>query len=146
MSYTIHLRINQTGTDWFGIVEKTVWHYANGGVWTEVNGENVLTMNGSGTSGTLRFKDAAGDYVLIAMGVHNYKRWCDIVTDLASSNTGVEVHPTYYQDASVAGSRSGMLWKQLDKIEKTDSKGKKFAVDFFKADGNDLYATITIST
>ena len=143
MSYTIRLRINQTGADWFGIVEKTA---QVDGFWTEVNGENILTMNGSGTSGTLRFKNAADDYVLVALGVHNYRRWCDILTDITHKDTGVQINPTYYQDASVPGSRSPMLWKQLDKIEKTDSKGKKFAVNYIKADGNELIATITIST
>ena len=146
MSYTIHLRINQTGTDFFGIVEQTVWQYANGGTWTCVNGETVLTMGGSGTSGTLRFKSTSGDMVLVAMGVHNYKRWCDIVTDLQPKDTGMAIHPTYYQDSGVAGNRNDMLWKQLPKIQKTDSKGKSFSVNFFKEDGNNLWAEIDLAS
>ncbi|OBZ78202.1 hypothetical protein A0H81_02578 [Grifola frondosa] len=98
MSYIIHARFRCQCNDSVSIVEKTVWHYANGGTWSEVDGQQVLTMGGSGTSGTLRFKSESGDYFLVALGVHNYKRWCDIVTDLTSSNTGVEIHPTYYQD------------------------------------------------
>jgi Fungal fruit body lectin len=33
----------------------TVWHYANGGTWSESNGALALTMGRSSTSGTLRF-------------------------------------------------------------------------------------------
>ena len=146
MSYTIVCQVYQTNPNaFFRIVEKTVWQYANGGTWSEVNGTQVLTMGGSGTCGSLRFVADTGENFIVTLGVHNYKRWCDIVTDLKSGNTGVEIQPTYYQDGSVSGNRNEMLWKQLAQIEKTDSKGHKFAVNFFKEDGNTLYATITIS-
>ena len=146
MSYTIHLRVNQTGTDFFGMVEQTVWYYANGGTWTYNNGEMVLTMGGSGTSGTLRFKNASGSLVLVALGVHNYKRWCDIVTDLAPKDTGVAIQPTYYKDGGGDGSRNDMLWKQLSKIEKTDAKGNSFSVNFFKEDGKELWCEINLAS
>lgn len=146
MSYTIHLRINQKGTDFFGMVEQTVWNFGNGGTWAYNNGEMVLTMGGSGTSGTLRFKSASGVIVLVALGVHNYKRWCDIVTDLEPKDTCMAVHPTYYQDSGVNGSRSDMLWKQLPQIQKTDSKGNSFSINFFKEDGNALWAEIDLTS
>ncbi|KAG0579151.1 hypothetical protein M758_4G077000 [Ceratodon purpureus] len=143
MSYAIHVRVIQTNpSNWFNIVEKTNWHYANGGTWADCDGDHTLTMGGSGTSGMLRFKNAAGDYLLVALGIHNYKRWCDIVTDAKSSDTGVVINPTYYADGS--GSRGEMLWKQLANLEKTTSKGVKVKVDYYKEDGNTLYATITI--
>jgi hypothetical protein len=142
MSYSIHLRINQKGTDFYGIVEQTVW---SSGVWTNVNGETVLTMDGSGTSGTLRFKCTSGICVLFAMGVHNYKRWCDIVTDLQPKDTGTTIQPTYYQDPGVAGNRNDMLWKQLPTLQKTDAKGNSFSINFFKEDGNTLYAEIDLA-
>ena len=139
MSYTIHLRINQTSADWFGIVEKTVWHYANGGVWTEVNGENILTMNGSGTSGGLRLKNAAGDYAFVALGIHNYGPWVDVAVDLAPGNTGVEVHPTYYSP----GSRSGIAI--VPSVQKTDARGRNFSVAMKQLEDSVYSATITIS-
>ena len=145
MAYTMHLRINQTGTDFFGVVEQTVF-YGNSGTWTNNNGELVLTMGGSGISGTLRFQSASGDIVLFALGVHNYKRWCDIVTDLQPKDTGMYIHPTYYQDSGVEGSRNAMLWKQLSKIEKTDAKGNSFSVNFFKEDGNNLWCEINLAS
>jgi hypothetical protein len=144
MSYAIHVRVIQTDPSyWFSVVEKTNWHYANGGTWSECNGEHTLTMGGSGTSGTLRFKNPQGDYFLVALGIHNYKRWCDIVPDATPSTTGVVVNPTYYSDGT--GSRGEMLWKQLAHLEKTTAKGVKVTVDYYKEDGNTLYSTITIA-
>ncbi len=143
MTYTIKVRVIQNKPeDWYSVVEKTVWHFANGGIWSECDGEHTLTMNGSGTSGMLRFKDAADNYFLVALGVHNYKRWCDIVPDQASSNTGVEIHPSYYADGT--GSRGEMLWKQLAHLERKTAKGVTISVDYWKEDGNTLYATVSI--
>ena len=141
MSYTIHLLIKNEG--WFRNVERTVWYYANGGTWSDQEGIMVLRMGGSGTSGTLRFKDSStGNIFLVALGVHNYKRWCDIVPDLKDKDTGMQIHPTYYDDKSP---RNGMLWKQLDHIEKTDATGLKIAIVFEVKEGNELYATLTLS-
>jgi hypothetical protein len=142
MSYTIHVRVIQTKpTNWFSIVEKTCWHYGNGAYWSEVDGDHILQMGASGTSGMLRFRGPSGGYFLVALGVHNYKRWCDIVPDHQASNTGVQIHPTYYDDKD---GRNQMLWKQLAHLERTSTTGIKLTVDYYKEDGNTLYATITI--
>ncbi|RDB28811.1 Agaricus bisporus lectin [Hypsizygus marmoreus] len=141
MSYTIRVTLVNPGA--FQNVEKTVWHYANGGTWTEEpNGVFVLRMNGSGTSGTLRFKDSfSGEAFLAAFGVHNYKRWCDIIPDLAENDTGADIHPTYYQ----SGKRDNMLWQQAANIEKTDAKRvNRISIKYTVAEGNNLAATLTI--
>jgi hypothetical protein len=144
VSYAIYVRVIQAQPSaWLSIVEKTVWHYAEGGTWTECDDEHTLTMNGSGTSGMLRFKNPQGDYFLVALGIHNYKRWCDIVPDAALGNTGIEIYPTYY--ANGTGIRREMVWKQLANVEKTTAKGVHIAVDYYKEDGNTLYATTTIA-
>nr|AUX13431.1 fruit body lectin [Dumortiera hirsuta] len=143
MSYTIRVRVIQKDpAKWFSIGEKTVWHYANGGTWTKCDGELTLTMGGSGTSGTLRFKNPQGEYFLVALGVHNYKHWCDILPNLSSSNTGVEIHPKYYVDGS---SENAALWKQAGELEKKSSNGTTIAVKYYKEDGKTFYATITIN-
>jgi hypothetical protein len=146
MSYSISVRVieHSDPQHWFRIVEKTNWHYANGGTWAECNGVHTLTMGGSGTSGMLRFMNNAGEYFLVALGVHNYKRWCDIVTDAKCSDTGVLVHPTYYENGSPG--RGEMLWKQLPRLEKTSAKGTKVTVTFTQGEGNCLQVTITITT
>ncbi|BFI25590.1 hypothetical protein MPTK2_1g22420 [Marchantia polymorpha subsp. ruderalis] len=140
MSYTIRVRVIESKpTAWYSVVEKCNWLY--GGYWTEVDGEDFLHMDASGTSGMLRFRNPAGEFFLVALGVHNYKRWCDIVVDQKNTNTGVEILPTYYNN----GSRQEMLWKQLATYEKKTSKGETIKVNYYKEDGNNLYATITIT-
>lgn len=139
--YFIHVRVVQTDpADWYRIVEKTVF---SNGTWGEAGGEQTLTMGGSGTSGVLRFTNPDGDNFLVALGVHNYKRWCDIVPDATTSMTGVQVHPSYYSSGD--GNRNGMLWKQLANLESTTAKTTKVKVDYYKEDGNTLYATITVA-
>ncbi|MCO5598951.1 hypothetical protein L7F22_053055 [Adiantum nelumboides] len=144
MSYSISVRVIQSKPlAWFRIVEKTAFYYGNGATWAEVDdGEQVLSMGSSGTSGTLRFMNPQGEYFLVALGVHNNKRWCDIAVDLPSSSTGVEIHPTYYIDNST---RNAMLWKQLASLQATSSSGVKISVDYYVDEGKTLKATITIS-
>ena len=143
MSYKISVRIYQTNTNaFFNIVEKTVWNYANGGTWSESNREQVLTMGGSGTSGTLRFLADTGENFIVALGVHNYKRWCDIVTNLSNDQTDVIINPEYYNDAYP--DREVQREKQLATYSVANSKGRKFTVTFYVADGNDLKANIIV--
>ena len=74
MSYNISLRVYQRNParGFFHIVENTVWHYANGGTWSEADGAHTLTQGGSGTSGVLRFLSDKGERITVAIGVHNY--------------------------------------------------------------------------
>ena len=103
MTYTIKVRVYQTSTNAvFRIVEKDTWHYANGGTWADIDDYHILTMGGSGTSGMLRFMDEEGEESFyVAMGVHNYVRWVDIVTDLGStSGTNARALSDYYNGQS----------------------------------------------
>ncbi|KAF8434250.1 lectin [Terfezia claveryi] len=140
MSYTISVRIYQTNTNaFFQLVEKTVWNYANGGTWTEANDEHILTIGGSGTSGTLRFSSDTGERFLVALGVHNYKRWGDIVTGLSTDQTGVVLNAEYYNSV-----RSFAREKQLSTYTVTSGQGRKFTVTYTVAEGNNLRANIII--
>ena len=56
MAYTIKVDVVQNNGR-FQLVEKTVWHYANGGRWLDVNEVHILEMGGSGTSGALRYRE-----------------------------------------------------------------------------------------
>lgn len=76
------------------------------------------------------------------MGVHNYKPWTDIVPNLTTSDSGVKVHPTYYQDG--AGGRTDRLWAQARTTEKVDAKGKKLTINV-TLDGDELVADIFIA-
>nr|ABK96894.1 lectin 3a [Marchantia polymorpha] len=146
MTYSIHVRVIQSKpTAWYSIVEKTAWHFALGATWREVDGEQILTMGDSGTSGLLRFENPQGDFFIVAVGVHVYKRWCDVVPDLKSTETGTAIHPTYYPVGNVLGFRYEIVQKQLATMEKKNSKGESIKVNYYKEDGNNLYATITIT-
>nr|ANW37921.1 lectin [Boletopsis grisea] len=142
MSYKICVRVYQTNPNaFFRIVEQTVWNYANGGTWSDENGEKVLTMGGSGTSGTIRFVADNGEDFIVALGVHNNKRWCDIVTSLAANNnTGVIINPQYYNDGPRAYARE----KQLATYNVGNAQGRNFAVNFTVSDGQELKANIII--
>jgi hypothetical protein len=140
--YVIRVNIIQTRcSPLYSIVEKTNFHE---GTWSEDGNEQILTMAGSGVSGMLRFKSSQGDsFFLVALGVHNYKRWCDIVVDATpTGNTCVDIHPQYYNADSP---RYQMLWKQLAHLEKSTSTGVKIAVNYHKDDDNLLGATIIIN-
>ena len=143
-TYSIRVRTidNTAGDPGFTIVEKTVWHYANGGTWSNTDSIQTLHMNGSGTSGALRFNNAAGEQFLVLLGVHNYKRWCDIVTDLAPGDTNMKIQPDYYSETNP---RYDMLWEQLDQIEKKSAKGTTVNVKYVEAEGDSLVVHLTIS-
>ncbi|KAJ7903937.1 fungal fruit body lectin [Mycena leptocephala] len=140
MSYKITLRVYQTNPNaYFRIVEKTVWNHANGGTWSESDGEQVLIMGGSGTSGILRFLSDTGEYFLVAIGVHNYKRWCDIVSNITPDMTGATVHPEYY-----TGGRAFVRERQLASYGGPNAQGRSLDIKFTVAEGNDLKAYIII--
>ena len=143
MSYTITVRVYQTNPNtFFRIVEKTVWNYANGGTWLESNDREVLTMGGSGTSGSLRFVAENGENFIVTLGVHNYKRWGDIVTNLANDQTGVVITPQYY-DAAFPD-RNAARERQLSTYSVANLKGRKFTVNYVVGEGNQLVADVII--
>ncbi|KAJ3493620.1 hypothetical protein NLJ89_g10974 [Agrocybe chaxingu] len=102
-------------------------------------------MQNSGASGMLRFKALpTGEEFTVIVGVHNYKHWCHIIPNFQELNkTAMLVHPTYYSGGERSGTNSG--WTQLPSFEAIDKKGHKFLLVFNKAEGNNLYATLSIS-
>ncbi|KAF7971593.1 hypothetical protein HWV62_20766 [Athelia sp. TMB] len=142
MSYRIKLDIFQTNPNThFRVVEQTVFHYAHGGTWGEIDGEKLLTMGASGTSGTIRFlADDTGEAFIVALGIHNYKRWCDVVTNLKNDETGVLINPQYYNN----GGRDYQREKQLASYSVKNAKGRNVEIKFTKDEGQDLRAQIVI--
>ncbi|KAG1781201.1 lectin 1a [Suillus placidus] len=146
MPYTISVRIIDTTTKdpGFTLVEKTVWLYD--GTWSNTDSIQTLVMSMSGTSGALRFRNGVGESFLVTLGVHNDKRWCDVVTDLTRWDTGVKIHPEYYKEGN---SRFEALWNTLGEIQKTSAEGTKVAVKYVKeekdGDGMSFVVHITIS-
>jgi hypothetical protein len=141
MGYTITVRVTDATNSGFTIAEKNVWHYANGGSWSDNDSVHTLVMGGSGTSGMLCFKNGAGEKFLVVLGIHNYVRWCDIVTDLGNGDTGTKIQSEYYSDTP----RGGMLWEQLDQIQKKSAKGTTVDVKYIKESGNSFVVKLLIS-
>lgn len=138
--YTITVRVYQTKPNaFFCLVEMTNWKYV-GSNWGNVNGEYVLTMGDSGTSGCLRFVSDTGESFTAAFGVHNWKRWCDVVTDLKTEQTALIINQEYYSP----GPRVPVRDEQLAHAEATNSLGRTFTIDFTVAEGNDLKANLII--
>ena len=146
MSYSIEVSIYQTnpakGT-FFRVVEKTVWKYANGGTWDEVEGYHVLKMGGSGTSGSLRLLSNTGESFVVTFGVHNYKRWGDIVTNLKSDQTACIINPEYY--SSEHPDRQKQREKQLSAYEVADLQGRKYSLEYTVSEGKDLKVRVVIA-
>jgi hypothetical protein len=107
--YTINLNFqNWSDPENIVLVESSVWYFAQGGTWynssstsTANSPPNQLSMNGSGTSGMLRFLDT--NYMTmfaVAMGFNNSEPWSDIIVDLAPGDTLQWLHPSYYNEGS----------------------------------------------
>lgn len=76
----------------------------------------------------------------MTMGVHNYKRWCDIVVNLQDGDTAEKIHPGYYAPSGGAS----RLWEQLSKLTKTTERGTKIQLKFVVKEGTELAAELTI--
>ncbi|KIK57113.1 hypothetical protein GYMLUDRAFT_87113 [Collybiopsis luxurians FD-317 M1] len=144
MSYSIKVKVYQTNTNaFFQLVEKDVWYYANGGVWNESDGVHKLSMGGSGTSGMLRFRSEQGNEAFwVAQGVHNYKPWVDIVTNLTNDYTGVKGLPEYY--GSTVPGRAQAREAQRTSWQAVNAQGRKITANFTVSSGNNLELNIII--
>ena len=143
MTYTITIRVYQSDVcAFFHVVEKTNWKYAAPCLWSEVDGTHVLIMENSGTCGSLRFESGTGENFIVTLGVHNYKRWCDIVTNLSPDQTGVVITPEYYD--SKHSDRVAQRERQLESYSVSNNKGRKFTVSYSVAEGNNLTANVII--
>ena len=143
MSYTISVEVYQTQTKtFFHCVEKTVWNYANGGTWGKHNGAHVLTMGGNGTCGSLRFVSNTGESFIITLGVHNYKCWGDIVTNLKSDQTAMVVTPQYYSDSHK--DREKQMEALLTSYHTQNTQGHKFSFNYTVTNGHNLKCKVVI--
>jgi len=139
MSYVARVNVVNATNATIKDIERTVWHYGSGGSWILEDHIFVLTMGSSGTSGMMRFLDTAtGEVFAILVGVHNYKPWCDIVTDLTTKDTCMEIQPTYY----AGGKRSGITL--VESMNKTSASGKKISLAI-KTEGQKLSVVVMIT-
>ncbi|KAH9171891.1 fungal fruit body lectin [Lactarius sanguifluus] len=144
--YSIKVLVFQTNpqqNEFFRVVEKTVWNFANGGTWSEVDGCDILRMNGSGTSGALRLLSNKGQGCIITLGVHNYKRWGDIITNLKQDQTACVINPQYYSKDHP--NMEKQRERQLASYETTDLQGRKFSFEYVVDEGHELTVRVIIA-
>ncbi|KAK6519862.1 hypothetical protein TWF506_000156 [Arthrobotrys conoides] len=144
MSYAIKVRVYQTNENaYFRVVEKGVWHYANGGIWTEQDDALLLTIGGSGTSGIIRFQTEQGkEAFFVAFGVHNYKPWLDIITGLGDDITGVRALPEYYNNSNPERVKSREAQRTSQSILNIDHR--TIAAHYKVAEGHELELNIVL--
>ncbi|CCA75796.1 hypothetical protein PIIN_09784 [Serendipita indica DSM 11827] len=141
MAYQITVRVFQTNSNaFFRCVEQSVF---SSGTWTSTSDTYVLNMTGSGTSGSLRLEADTGERIIAVFGVHNYKRWCDIVTALTPADSGTKLLPEWYVEGT---DRGKVKWSQLAEysVTSTAPRARKYSIKYVVADGNNLVANLTI--
>ncbi|KAL5360129.1 fungal fruit body lectin [Aspergillus floccosus] len=136
MSYTINLSVRNSTSDALAVVEKACWHYANGGTWTEQDGQHVLSMGGSGTSGMLRFKSSSGEIFTIVLGIHNYEPWGDLQVNLRDDDTTAKMLPEYYSGGKYSDRATTGLMNVVT------SHGKMLGFVFEETEGHKLSAVM----
>lgn len=124
-------RFKYSGIEFHLFGSISLYSYSTGGCDFRLTEPHLLKHNNTDRS----------QFFLVALGIHNSVRWCDIVVDQQWNNTCMEIHPTYYNK----GPRYEMLWKQLASLEKVNAQGESIKVDFYQENGSTHYATITIS-
>ncbi|KAI9041131.1 uncharacterized protein KD926_007401 [Aspergillus affinis] len=136
MAYTIRLSVKNGTPDSLNVVEKTCWYYANGGTWEEQDGQHVLHMGGSGTSGILRFVSTSGDIFTVILGIHNYSPWCDVQVNLQDGDTAAKMLPEYYS--------GGRLCKEYGNGFMSRTANLRWVgITFDQQEGHELSAELT---
>ncbi len=67
----------------------------------------ALPLGYTGSSGMLRFRSGSGALFAVAVGVHDYKCWCDVQVDLADTQPLTQLHGAYYTEGTPRAPRCG---------------------------------------
>ncbi|KAJ7725644.1 Cytolysin/lectin [Mycena maculata] len=137
-AYTITVRVFHTDPN--KAVHWRVVEYGTGkgdDEWDPIPELPVLRTSSSGTSGSLRFVSSkGGEQFVLTVGVHNYKRWCDIVTGVSGNQTAMVINGEYYG----GGSRHSAREKQGSSCQ----IASKYSCVYSVAEGKDLVADLYI--
>ena len=136
-SYTVKVLIINKDCVEYKLVEKSVWTY---GIWEQYGEVHKLTMDGSNTSGMLRFLSPVGEYFAVAVGIHNYAPWSGVAVDLGAGQALQVVHKEYYS----GGPRSSPT---VENACATSTRGTYVGVKFEQEPGKEraYIATLTLS-
>jgi hypothetical protein len=119
------------------VIDKT--GYANDS-WTQISDGDKFVMPWSGNSGLLRFRSSNGEEVGVAVGVHNYVRWCHIVTDFNFWESCYSRLAKYYNGSD--DRHHSKLWQQEASCSVRSSRGKTVSISYYVAHGHELHATL----
>ncbi|KAH6838681.1 fungal fruit body lectin [Chaetomium sp. MPI-CAGE-AT-0009] len=96
----------------------------------------TLSMDESGSSGMLRFRTQSGTIFAVAIGVHNFERWCDVQVNLTGDNPLTKLHARYYDEADELYQK---LWAQSTEASGVlNNEGHEAKVGFYKTEGQFL--------
>jgi len=84
-----------------------------------------LTIEESGASGALMFRNNSEEMFVVAVGTYNCNVWSDIVTDFGKE-TIADIRGSYFRVGK--GARADRLWHSLDRITKSLPGGKSVLV------------------
>ena len=144
MSYVIKVTIVDNFRNRIAAVEEVGWLYGGGATWEVTDKGLNLLMKSSGTSGVILFRTTNYETFAIAVGVHNYKRWSDIKTDLDVNTTVKDIIPDYYnndkpehkvREKQSATADAVTANKNSIKLNFTQAEGHDLAVDLIYRDG-----------
>ena len=135
--YHIRFEIVTDSQDQFRVIDK-VLRDPSIDKWTNLSDMNFkLSMTGSGKSGSLLFKnDTVAELFSVTAGIHNYRPWCGIATDLPDEATARGITQSYYGPQA----RS---WDH-DKYELTSLKGTFISVDISQSWDGTFITKVTI--
>ncbi|KAH9171896.1 lectin [Lactarius sanguifluus] len=128
--YSIKVFIFQTNprqNEFFRVVEKTVWNFASGGTWSEVDGRNELKINNTGTSGALRLLTNKGEGCIITL----------------SDQTACVINPQYYSKDHP--NMEKQRERQLASYETADLQDHKFSFEYVVSEGDELTVRVLIA-
>ena len=86
------------------------------------------------------FLSDKGERITLAVGVHNYKRWCDVATGLNPDETSLVINGQYYND----GGRDWVRVRQQTEHSATSPTGTTAKAVYTAAEGNKLEANVIV--
>ncbi|KAK7688526.1 hypothetical protein QCA50_008064 [Cerrena zonata] len=122
--YRMRFQFDAINGEAFRAIDKGLCLNSTYDKWEDLSDSSfLLYLHHSGTSGSLLLlNDKTGERFSVAAGMHNYRPWCDILTDLPEEANSDTITSSYY------GSRSGRLWDNFDKFETTSNMGTKLSM------------------
>lgn len=141
MEYNLTVHTTNNSDVGFSIVEKTLW---NKGTWSSQDGVQLLNLSGSGASGMLRYRNnGTGESFIVALGIHQNSRWCDVIMGLDPSDTATPRHALYYEPRSAENQTKRQLRVAI--ITEPTATGRQVEVQYGSVLDNPYNVNVTIS-